>query len=225
MDTGLVLGAAALGAAFVVPVAIEALKRPRLDIISSPWSPAGPVAWTFAAVQVHNKPLAGPLGRLLTRQAAQGCVVDIDYFKWGPDGERVKTVPGRWSSHQEPIRWVPSPPATPVAPYTGGTASLSTEPGFSPVYDRTLDPRQHDVPVSRAGEEVAVAILRAGEAFAFSTESYDYNAWGNPAWKLCYPGTYRIVVRVRGSSVEHEQAFKLEYLSNDDFAKFRLQRA
>ena len=126
----LVVGVIALG----VPPTIEALKRPRLDIILvPPWSPAGPVAWTFAAVQVHNKPLAGPLGRLLTRQAAQGCVVDIDYFKWGrPDGERVNsTVPGRWSSHQEPIRWVPplspSPPCDPRGPhYTGGTASLST---------------------------------------------------------------------------------------------------
>lgn len=29
-----------------------------------------------------------------------------------------------------------------------GTASISMEPGFSAVYDRTLDPRQHDVVVS-----------------------------------------------------------------------------
>jgi len=107
---------------------------------------------------------------------------------------------------------------------TGGTASISTEPGFSAVYDRTLDPPQHDVPVSQDGEEVAVAILRAGEAFAFSTESYDHNAWGNPAWRLQRGSTYCIVVGVRGSNVEHKEAFRLEYLT-DDFSKFRLLSA
>jgi hypothetical protein len=225
MDVGLILGIAALVAAFLVPGGIEALKRPRLEITPSPWSPVGPVAWTFAAVRVCNKPLPSPFTRILVRQAAQGCVVEIDYFKWGTDERVFSTVSGRWSSHQQPIRSIPSPPGDPFIPavYTGGTASLNMEPGFSAVYDRTLDPRQHDVAVSKDGEEVAVAILRAGEAFAFSTESYDYNAWGNPAWRLDH-GTYRIVVRVRGSGLLHEQAFKLEYLS-DDFTKFRLQSA
>jgi hypothetical protein len=80
---GLVLTIAALVAAFVVPFAVEAFRRPRLEIIPSPWLPAGPTQWTFATVQVRNKRLAGPLARLLTREAAQGCVVDIDYFRWG----------------------------------------------------------------------------------------------------------------------------------------------
>jgi hypothetical protein len=77
--------------------------------------------------------------------------------------------------------------------------------------------------VAVGGEEVAVAILIPREAHAFSTESYDYPAWGEPEWKLKHD-TYRVVVRVRGSSVQCEQAFKLEYLDND-FAKFRLQEA
>ena len=71
-----------------------------------------------------------------------------------------------------------------------------------------------DVAVSPDGEEVAVAILRDGEAFAFSTESYDYDRWGNPAWRLEH-GTYRIVVRVRGSGILEERQFKLEYLNDD----------
>jgi hypothetical protein len=145
----------------------------------------GPAAWTFAAVQVRNKPITAPLARRLMRQAAQGCVVDIDFFRWGTEDKVFSTVPGRWSSHPQPIRSVPSPsaladPFIPGPPVTGGTASTMSyrpDPGFSLVYDPTLDPRQHDVAVSQAGEEVAVAILRAGEAFAFSTESYDHNAW------------------------------------------------
>ena len=39
MDIGLVLAAAALIAAFVVPFAVEAFERPRLEIIPSPWLP------------------------------------------------------------------------------------------------------------------------------------------------------------------------------------------
>ena len=77
--------------------------------------------------------------------------------------------------------------------------------------------------VSDAGEEVAVAVLRGGEAYAWSTASYGHPAWGNPAWQLSH-GTYRVVVRVRGSSVKFKRAFKLEYLT-DDFAKFRLEPA
>jgi len=77
------------------------------------------------------------------------------------------------------------------------------------------------VAVSPDGEEVAVAILRDGEAFAFSTESYAYPSWGNPSWRLEH-GTYRIVVRVRGSAIQEERYFKLEYLSND-VSKFRLE--
>lgn len=219
----LILGAAGLVAAFAAPGAIEVLKRPRLEIIPTPWAPAGPTAWTFATVQVRNEPITTPLARGLMRQAAQGCVVDIDFFRWGTEDKVFPTVPGRWSSHPEPVRRVPSPAADPFVPtiITGGTASVNMESGFSDTFDRTLDPPQHDVGVSRDGEEVAVAILRASEAFAFSTESYNHNAWGNPAWRL-HHGTYRIVVRVRGSSVEKEQAFKLEYL-DEDFAKFRLQ--
>jgi hypothetical protein len=218
----LILGASGLGAAVAVPAGIEALKRPRLGIVPSPWTPAGPVAWTFAAVQIHNKPMGAPFNRLLTRDPAQGCVVDLDFFKWGTDERVMPTVPGRWSSHPEPIRSIPNPDPQPAAEYTGGTAIL--EPGwqrFARVYDATLSPREHDVAAGHAGEEVAVAILLPDAAYAFSTASYARPAWEVPEWKLDH-GTYRVLVRVRGSSVERERAFKLEYLDND-FAKFALQ--
>src|SRR5947208_13207097 len=102
------LGAAGLAAAVAVPTTIEALKRPRLEIVPSLWSPAGPVTWAFAAVQIRNRPMGAPFNRLLTRDAAQGCVVDLDFFEWGTDERVMPTVPGRWSSHPEPIRSVPS---------------------------------------------------------------------------------------------------------------------
>ena len=121
----------------------------------------------------------------------------------------------------------PGPDAAGVVgpPVSDGTAStragLSTQPEYSIVYNPERDPGQLDVAVSPDGEEVAVAILRDGEAFAFSTESYNYPSWGNPGWRLEH-GTYRIVVRVRGSGIEVERPFKLEYLSND-VSKFQLE--
>ena len=136
-------------------------------------------------------------------------------------------MPGRWSSHQQPIRSVPNELPWMLPSVTGAPANVSMPAPFDAEYDPTLDPRHHDVPVSEDGEEVAVAILlRRGEAFAafaFSTESYDHPDFTNPDWKLEH-GTYRIVVRIRGSNISaQEQAFKLEYL-DDDFTKFRLQR-
>ena len=140
MDAAVALAAVALIAAFVVPGAIEAFKRPRLSIVPSPWSPAGPVAWTFAAIQVHNRPLGAPFNRFLMREAAQRCVVDLDFFRWGTDERVMETVPGRWSSHHEPIQMIPSPPAAP-APYSGGTATLDPNyQAFTGLYDPTLDP-------------------------------------------------------------------------------------
>lgn len=164
MDVAVDVGVAALVAAFVVPISIEWLKRPRLEIVPSPWLAAGPVVWTFATVRIRNKPLRGPFRKTLSRDAAQGCTVLVGWFGWA-SGERVMPpVPGRWSSHPEPLRSVPSPPADPAA-YSGGTAILN--PNYRPfteVYDPTLVRREHDVAASEGGEEVAVAILLAGEA-------------------------------------------------------------
>jgi hypothetical protein len=101
------------------------------------------------------------------------------------------------------------------------TRAGSTQHEYSIIYDPEKDPGKIDIAVSPDGEEVAVAILRDGEAFAFSTESYGYHSWGNPSWRLEH-GTYRIVVRVRGSGIQEERPFKLEYLSND-VSKFRLE--
>lgn len=180
-----VLAIAAIVVAIGVPISVELFRRPRLEITSAPWLPPGPTPWTYAIVEVRNRPLAGPLASVLTRQAAQGCFVDVDFYRWGTDERAIPTVHGRWTNH------------------TGA---------------ETADRRYRDIPVSRAGVEVAVAVLRAGEAAAVSSES---DVFGSPVCRLDR-GTYRVAIHVHGSGVDHEQAFKLEYLS-DVFADFRLQ--
>jgi len=136
----------------------------------------------------------------------------------------VDAVHGRWSSHGAPLRQVPSSaPIAASSAATGGTAIFVSDPAYTQVFDQDLIQREYDVTAKTGGEEVAVAILRASEAFAFTDESYNYPAWGRPDLKLDR-GTYRVVVHVHGSSIDYEQSFKLEYLS-DDFARFQLARA
>ncbi len=108
-----------------------------------------------------------------------------------------------------------------MGPAPSGAPAPSTE--FDALFDPSLDPRQQDVAVGPEGEEVAVAILTARGAYAFSTDSYGHYAFGNPDWKLKF-GTYRIVVRVRGSSVKRERAFRLDY-NSANFSDFKLQPA
>lgn len=132
MDVAIALGVAALAAT------VDASGSSCVDFRGGPNS---------------NKPLPRLFRWLLTREAAQGCVVSIDFYKWATDEREVRTVPGRWSSHPEPLRAVPSPAAQ-AAPYTGGTAII--EPGYVPftsVYDPRLIQREQDIAVTHGGEE------------------------------------------------------------------------
>jgi hypothetical protein len=253
MDLGIILGIVAVVAAFAVPLGIEAFKRPRLEITPSSWSSVGPVNWTFATVRVRNRPVWWGVRKLLTRQAAQACEVDLEFYRWGTEEKLLPTIPGRWSSHQQPIRSVPSsgsasyqPYGSPVRPNDGGTASTySNQPSgivtvgppasgapapdppstFAGFFDASLDPRQQNVAVSPDGEEVAVAILTTARgAFAFSTDSYDHSDYGNPNWTLKTGSSYRIVVHVHGSSVSRKEAFRLDYNSRN-FSDFTLKPA
>jgi hypothetical protein len=207
------------GIAILLVIGIEWLKRPRLEIVTSPFSPSSGVPFTFAAVQVRNKPLGRPWRWFLSRSSASGCRAAIDFFRWSSDERVMPPVPGRWSSHPEPLRSVPT--AVPPVPALSASSSWTVITQFELVYDPTLDPPDNDVRASVGGEEMAVAVLTQHGAFAWGTESYTYDEWAKPEWKLDH-GTYRVVIRVEGSSVSKTTAFKLEYL-DEDFAKFRLQ--
>jgi len=79
---GLVVGSVAL----LESPYIERLKKPRLEIKPVTWQPSGPLPpMTFASAQVLNKPLPGPLAKILNRDAAESCEVTIDFFTWGDE--------------------------------------------------------------------------------------------------------------------------------------------
>jgi len=218
----IILGAAGLAAAFIVPGTIEYLKRPQLQIVPGAWVPPGPAPWTFASVMIRNKQIVGPAGRFLSRDTAQACVVEIDYYRWDSREKVIPTVTGRWDSHPQPERRVPLDHTnTAIGPAEVDPDALQPS---RLVYDPSLDIPQQDITVGYDIGQVSVAILRNGEAFAFANESYAYldNQMGKPEWKLA-KGTYRIVVRVRPSNAsEQSRPFKLEYLT-DNFREFQLQ--
>jgi len=158
----------------------------------------------------------------------------------------LTTIPSSPIPSGTPFSGIPvtGAPYIPVdAPVSGGTApsilassitpavpkaflprvfSARNKPEFKQVYDPNRDPKSHDVATDGDGEEVAVAILRNQEIFAFSTESYNHSAWGKPDWQLDLRQTYRIVVRVHGPSVDLTREFKLECLTTNP-STFRIQ--
>jgi hypothetical protein len=103
---------------------------------------------------------------------------------------------------------------------TTSTFSIETRAEFDP----SLVLLQENLSVGSDRGQVSVAVLRDGEAFAFSDESYRYveNHFGKPDWQLEKNKTYRIRIGVRGYNAEVKRDFKLEFYS-DDFTRFELQ--
>ena len=116
----------------------------------------------------------------------------------------------------------PAPPAH--SNMLGGAVSGGNSPDYVIAYDASLDPGQHDITTDPEGKEIAVAILRNGEVFAFSTESYKYPVWGNPDWRLDLKQVYKIVISVHGAGVRKKRSFRLDCLEANP-AQFRLKSA
>ena len=229
-----VLGIVGLAAAFLVPSTIEFMKKPRIRIESVPWPHPGASVplMTFATIQVRNIPWPAPLS-FLTRPA-EACRVSIDWRILGKEGpvRKFDTMPGRWDKHAEPLKAMTSSSVTfpPGYTYYGGTVP-TTGPGAPTVsystryaYDPDRVVSEQTVAVGSDLGRVSVAVLRRGEAFAFSDASYAFmdQDLGNPAWVLPFNETYLVDVYVKASNGKGKATFKLEYYSQD-FGKFRLQ--
>jgi hypothetical protein len=202
-----IVGIAGLILAIVGLIAIvllEWLKRPRLEVTTRPWQPRAPMPWTFAVVDVRNKPLPGWLQGFLVRAGAIGCEVTLAFREEGAKGLAMPEVKARWSSQPEPLR------ATPTLGPAGNVV-------FVQHFDPSLVPQtlSFDVPAGDGGYEVALAIKREdGSANAFAADSYAYQDWNNPDLEL-EKGTYEVTVAVNGSGVSRSKRFRLNNLTND----------
>ena len=200
---GIVLGAAAL----VVMLLVEWLKRPRLEIAPARWQAAGPVPWTFAAVEVKNRPLFPLLRSFLVRDSAQSCEVTLEFREPGKRQLAIPSVPARWSAQPEPLRSVP------VQGPSGTTFAVQYDPSLVPQSLRL------DVPAGDTGREIGVAVLRSdGTAHAWGAQSYAYVDWKNPDWVL-QRQVYEVTVIARASGVTARHRFTLDNLAAN-FATF-----
>lgn len=188
-----VLGAMAL----VLGPVIAALRGPRVQIRETPWAPASPVPWTFATVGIRNAPPPRWIP-FLARETALACRATIQFYR---RGEAVTSpIAGRWSDRPEPIR------AELVDPATGQVIGM-----LAP--DLIPESQVYDLVAGGRWEEVAVAVLRDGEAYAWGAESYGFPNWRNPEWKL-ERGEYDVTVSAAASGKTWTRRFRLSYLSN-----------
>jgi hypothetical protein len=181
-------------AALVESVAIERLKKPRLEIVPVAWEPLGPVyPMTFASAKIMNKPLPRPLPSILNQHAAEACEVTITFHTWGNRESRRRVfapINGRWDNLPEPINYFPvaassssgqdqveverqaieHPPV--YSGGTGATGSLGTIPVANPLAGR-LTSATGSLPPSSAGTASSLgAALPSGPGlYAVSSQS------------------------------------------------------
>lgn len=205
-----VLGVILAVAAIALTLALEWLKRPRLEIRAKRWTADGPVPWHFACVEIVNQPLSRWFGSLLTRASAAGCTVAIEFRRVGSDELALPPLVGRWSGQPEPLR------VEPIKDAAGAVELIQ-------MVDPTLIPAaaRIDVAPGTQGEEVAVAVLRNdGHAYGWSTTSYLHPEWRNPEWELDR-GEYDVLVRAEAGGVMASTTLRLSFLTSS-FGAFKL---
>ena len=180
------------------------LRRPRLEMRAKRWVPKDPVQWQFAAIDIRNR--AALKWTMVARQPIIGATVTLEFRRDG--ALAFDPVPARWSARPEPIRMEPIP----VAP---GHVQLVPFPAPELVPQSLT----YDLQPNGRWEEVAIAVLRDGDAYAWGAESYNHN-WANPEWKL-QKGQYDVTVHLQHSAGEERKDFVLRYLS-DDFNDFNV---
>lgn len=184
---GLAISFLAVVVAIGLPLLIERAKWPELRLDKADDSNArhlSPVA-RFVHVRVTNQPLGGWRGRLLQRNTANGCKVEIT-FRSESDG-KVTPMPGRWSGTPQPL--------------TLG------------VFDNEKVPQslRFDLPPDEQGEVVAIAIKRDGDTNAYGFTSYSYADPTMCLPSLALPDEeYDVDVRAHAGPVEARKSFALK---------------
>jgi hypothetical protein len=193
---GLILSIVALALSAYALVG-ERLQRPKLEIRRATWEGEGEVPWSFLVVRVFNRPLGPPRSLIFSRRTAADCQTSLTFTRAGELEPSIDQIPGRWSAVEEPLMTVP-----------GGA-----------VPDPQALPRTYRLSIgtSGAGEEVAVARTRDGEAFAFSSESYLYAGWRKPEWELA-PGAWSLTVRAAASDATSEETFSFRVADDGGLA-------
>ncbi len=134
-------------------------------------------------VRVINEPMRGLLARWLLTNTATGCKVTFDFVR--ADGTSFR-VPGRWNATPQPIQ----------------RHMVNGDPVGIPDRDAIPATLRFDLDPDTDGETLAVTIKREGQlhAFGFSSESYLYEFFENPDWRVL-PGPSEVIVEARSGEV------------------------
>ena len=196
------IGLAVSLVALSIVVLQQLIERPRLRVELSPWSDPR-VPWKFVAVRVWNLRMTKALPWLFNRRSAEACEVGIT-FRRVDEPQRSVNIPGRWSAHPESYR-------LDVATAPDGTASVVS------LFEQSLVPGSYDldIPATGAWQEVAIAVRRDGEVYAFSADSYSYPDWKRPDWRL-EPGDWEADVTAASANASATKRFRLR-ITTDDF--------
>lgn len=196
------------GAAIVLAPILAFVRRSKVEIRAKEWG--RPEPWHFATVGIRN-PAPPRWIPLASRDAAIACRITARFYR---DGDAVTpSFPCRWSDRPEPLRIELVDPrslgAPPGPPIQIGVHEPSLIPG-SQVYDLQAGGRT---------EEVAVAVLRDGEAYGWAADSY-FHDWKRPDLKLSR-GVYDVEVLAEWQGNTETRWFRLDYHS-DKKADFHL---
>ena len=129
----------------------------------------------FYHLKVRNLPAKWPLSG---RKPAWSCKATIEVFN--TDGSRAikEPIPARWTSQPEPL----------IPILQAGQHANLLDPAKI-ITGRKVDVHGHE------DQQLSIAIKFEGEpeCHVFSNESYQFQRWQNPAWRL-KTGTYRLRV-------------------------------
>lgn len=174
---GFILG---IISSFCAAIWYDRITRPKLatrpDASRAQGQKEGRAPHEFYHLLVRNVPLRVVGGR----RPAWECKVTIEVVDEQGDRLLPELIYGRWASQPEPV--------VPVASSTLGTGALD--------FGRLVLGRKGTV-YSHEDEAVSIAIKYEGDpdCHIFSNESYLYDQWENPAWKLG-PGSHRLRVQL-----------------------------
>jgi hypothetical protein len=203
---GVALGFVGIALAIVVPLFIEAQRRPsfRVERAEDGNERESPPYRRFVGIRVINETIPGWRGRWLLRNTATGCRV-FTHIRSRSDGQTTRLML-RWSAAQRPLSMVIE----------------DGNPWFR--YDQTKVPQTLllDVHPDPHGEHLTLALKTDGDtsAYGFSSLSWSRADWRFPEWELS-DDVYDIAILVQ-TGTEKAAAFFVLHNEGDRHTGLRL---
>jgi hypothetical protein len=158
-------------------------------------------------VRVVNEPLLGFVGKVLLRNPAAGCTVDMQFVSRS-DRSSIRSR-GKWSAKPEPLGTIPEAPG---------------------IFRRIFDPEKIpqtltlDLLPSEEGETVAIAIKHNGDAQAYAFDPAIYAPGNLRNHDLALPHeTYDVTVTATAGGIKSEPCHFVLHNAGTEYRGLRLE--